>query len=205
MIMSFFINPEKENSEQEIADLLKACIRKHRDAWSEIVFLCVGTDRCTGDCLGPCVGQQLLSCNIPGIFIYGTLHHPVHAMNLTETRRRIRQEHPGALIIAVDASLGQKKHLGCVTIANGALHPGAAVQKKLPPVGHIHITGIVNVSGALEMLTLQTTRLSTVLVIADKISEGILLLLTQQCVRSALYQTQENCCAALSCFSPQKP
>ena len=61
-----------------------------------------------------------------------------------------------------------------MTIANGALYPGAAVHKKLPPVGHIHITGIVNVSGVLEQLTLQTTRLSTVVFLADTIVQGIL-------------------------------
>ena len=77
-------------------------------------------------------------------------------------------------MIAIDASLGQKKHLGYVTIANGALYPGAAVRKELPPVGDIHITGIVNTAGVLEHLTLQTTRLSTVISLADKITQGIL-------------------------------
>ncbi len=73
-----------------------------------------------------------------------------------------------------DASLGQKKHLGYVTIADGALYPGAGAQKELPPVGDIHITGIVNISGVLEQLTLQTTRLSTVISLADTITQGIL-------------------------------
>ena len=94
--------------------------------------------------------------------------------------------HPDSLIIAVDASLGQKKHLGYVTIANGALYPGAAVHKKLPPVGHIHITGIVNTAGMLEQLTLQTTRLSTVISIAEQISNGILLMIPQSDFRQTL-------------------
>lgn len=67
-----------------------------------------------------------------------------------------------------------KKHLGYVTIGDGALYPGAAVQKELPPVGDIHVTGIVNTAGLLEQLTLQTTRLSTVIHLADKITQGIL-------------------------------
>ena len=61
-----------------------------------------------------------------------------------------------------------------MTIGNGSLHPGAAVRKELPPVGDIHITGIVNTAGALEHLTLQTTRLSTVVFLAEKITQGIL-------------------------------
>lgn len=102
------------------------------------------------------------------------------------THARVLSRHPDSLIIAVDASLGQKKHLGYVTIANGALYPGAAVHKKLPPVGHIHITGIVNTAGMLEQLTLQTTRLSTVISIAEQISNGILLMIPQSDFRQTL-------------------
>lgn len=122
----------------------------------------------------------------PGIYVYGTLVQPVHALNLCDTRKEILSRHPDSLIIAVDASLGQKKHLGYVTIANGALYPGAAVHKKLPPVGHIHITGIVNTAGMLEQLTLQTTRLSTVISIAEQISNGILLMIPQSDFRQTL-------------------
>ena len=95
------------------------------------------------------------------------------ALNLSRISRQIKILHPEGLVIAVDASLGQKKHLGYVTIADGALYPGAAVQKELPPVGDIHITGIVNIAGVLEQLTLQTTRLSTVISLADTITQGI--------------------------------
>lgn len=86
----------------------------------------------------------------------------------------IASAHPSALVIAIDASLGEKRHLGYVSIGNGSLYPGAAVQKDLPPVGDIYITGIVNIAGILEYLTLQTTRLSTVITLADTITQGIL-------------------------------
>ena len=106
--------------------------------------------------------------------------HPVHALNLEKMTRFIRTNHPEALVIAIDASLGEKKHLGYVTIGNGALYPGAGVQKELPPVGDIYITGIVNISGILEQLTLQTTRLSTVISLADVITQGILDVLPEE-------------------------
>lgn len=178
--MAFYVNIQNENSSKEITYLLKKCILHQHRQWSELVFLCIGSDRVTGDCLGPYVGHLLCSRKVPGIFVYGTLTHPVHALNLKRINTYIQSVHPRALVIAVDASLGDKKHLGYVTIANGALHPGAGVKKELPPVGDIHITGIVNVSGTLEQLTLQTTRLSTVVQIADAISQGILGLLSQE-------------------------
>ena len=171
---------------REISVLLKKCILSYPHHWTDLVFLCIGTDRVTGDCLGPYVGHRLSSFCFPGIYVYGTLVQPVHALNLCDTRKEILSRHPDSLIIAVDASLGQKKHLGYVTIANGALYPGAAVHKKLPPVGHIHITGIVNTAGMLEQLTLQTTRLSTVISIAEQISNGILLMIPQSDFRQTL-------------------
>lgn len=172
--MTFYVNSKKSNSPQEIAFLLKKCILHHPKRWSELIFLCIGSDRVTGDCLGPYIGYQLSQLDLHGIYVYGTLHDPVHAMNLAKISQLIKVLHPNGLIIAIDASLGQKKHLGYVTIANGALYPGAGVQKELPPVGDIHITGIVNIAGILEQLTLQTTRLSTVISLADTITQGII-------------------------------
>ncbi|MBU5482495.1 spore protease YyaC [Blautia sp. MSJ-19] len=177
--MTFYINANHRDCSRKISALLQKCILEYPGQWSELIFLCIGSDRVTGDCLGPYIGQQLSTHHYPGIYTYGTLTHPVHALNLIETCHTIKQRHPTGLVIAIDASLGQKKHLGYVTIAHGALHPGAAVHKKLPPVGHIHITGIVNIAGMLEQLTLQTTRLSTVISIADQITGGILLMIPQ--------------------------
>ena len=173
--MVFYVDSKKSSSPEEIAFLLNDCILRHPGKWSELIFLCIGSDRVTGDCLGPYIGHQLTgSLDMQGIYIYGTLKDPVHALNLEKISHRIRVLHPDGLVIAVDASLGQKKHLGYVTIADGALYPGAGVQKELPPVGDIHITGIVNIAGLLEQLTLQTTRLSTVVSLADTITQGIL-------------------------------
>ena len=184
--MAFYINTNQQDCSREISVLLKKCILSYPHHWTDLVFLCIGTDRVTGDCLGPYVGHRLSSFCFPGIYVYGTLVQPVHALNLCDTRKEILSRHPDSLIIAVDASLGQKKHLGYVTIGNGALYPGAGVQKNLPPVGHIHITGIVNTAGMLEQLTLQTTRLSTVISIAEQISNGILLMIPQSDFRQTL-------------------
>ena len=174
--MVFYVDSQKSSSAEEIAFLLNKCILQYPGRWSELVFLCIGSDRVTGDCLGPYIGHQLLehlNTDTHGVYVYGTLKSPVHALNLSRISRQIKILHPEGLVIAVDASLGQKKHLGYVTIADGALYPGAAVQKELPPVGDIHITGIVNIAGVLEQLTLQTTRLSTVISLADTITQGI--------------------------------
>ena len=172
--MAFYINSKKEASSERISYFLTKCIQRHCGEWKEIVFLCIGSDRITGDCLGPYIGQQLLRYPLRGITVYGTLEQPIHALNLDKSIQYIQRKHPHALVIAIDASLGTKKHLGYVTIGNGSLSPGAGVSKTLSPVGDIYITGIVNTAGFLEHLTLQTTRLSTVLSLAVTILQGIL-------------------------------
>lgn len=51
--------------------------------------------------------------------------------------------------------------------------PGLALNKNLPPIGNMSITGVVNISGSFEFMVLQNTRLYTVMSLADSISNGI--------------------------------
>lgn len=138
-----------------------------------IVIVCIGTDRSTGDSLGPLVGTFLSEKINNPFYVYGTLEEPIHAVNLHEKIDYINQNHPNAFIIAVDACLGKVKNIGTVQVCNGPLKPGAGVNKQLPEVGDVHITGIVNVSGFMEFFVLQNTRLSLVMKMAKIISESI--------------------------------
>lgn len=138
-----------------------------------IVIACIGTDRSTGDCLGPLVGTFLSEkANFP-FFVYGTLDDPIHAVNLQEKLTEIKEKHQNAFIVAVDACLGRMKNVGTIQIADGPLKPGAGVNKQLPEIGDIHITGIVNISGFMEFFVLQNTRLSLVLNMARAIADSI--------------------------------
>jgi len=139
------------------------------------VILCIGTDRSTGDALGPLIGTHLSRLNLPQLNVYGTLDEPVHATNLLENIRLIQQSFVNPFIIAIDACLGKMDSIGCITLANGPLKPGAGVHKQLPEVGEAHITGIVNVGGFMEYMVLQNTRLNLVW----RMSENISMLITR--------------------------
>lgn len=138
-----------------------------------IIFLCIGTDRSTGDSLGPLVGEKLKSLISDKFIIYGTLESPVHAKNLNEILNEIHNKYTYPYIIAIDACLGKIDSIGNIIIDNTPITPGAAMNKKLPKVGDLSITGIVNVSGALEFMVLQNTRLYTVMHLANTIAYGI--------------------------------
>lgn len=136
-------------------------------------ILCIGSDRSTGDALGPLVGSMLCGMKLENVNVYGTLESPVHALNLEQTFVAVKARHDNGIILAVDSSLGAKKNVGCLQLGRGSIRPGAAVQKKLPAVGDFFITGIVNVGGFMEFMVLQSTRLGIVLPLARFISRGI--------------------------------
>jgi len=181
--MSFFLknsnrvsyfNAYEKNSAYELGCSLSDLIREHVLSNKTIIFLCIGSDRATGDCLGPIIGYKLSKYKkYHNYYVYGTLEEPVHAKNLKDTITMIYQKHEDAFIIAIDASLGKSSHIGYITLGEGPLRPGAGVDKELPAVGDIFITGIVNFSGMLDHMLLQTTRLNVVMSMADQICLGI--------------------------------
>jgi len=139
----------------------------------KIVIVCVGTDRSTGDSLGPLVGSSLAREASPHYELFGTLEEPVHAMNLSETLQKIHRSFRSPFVIAVDACLGQVSSVGCIQLGPGPVRPGAGVNKELPPVGDIHITGIVNVGGFMEYFVLQNTRLNLVMKMSEIIAQSL--------------------------------
>ncbi|WP_378956896.1 spore protease YyaC [Pelosinus sp. sgz500959] len=155
----------------DLSTHLRTIMREASTDQQDLVILCIGTDRSTGDALGPLTGSKLRSFN-PYPHIYGTLDDPVHASNLHEHIQSIQRTFDNPFIIAVDACLGRLESVGCVSLGRGSLKPGAAVNKDLPAVGNAYVTGIVNVSGFMEHLVLQSTRLSLVMKMADTIAHA---------------------------------
>ena len=141
--------------------------------FDSIVFVCIGSDRSTGDSLGPLIGYKLSTLNHNNVYVYGTLDDPVHAKNLADKILVISSRHPNALVVAIDACLGSMEHVGYVSIKNEPLRPGAGVNKDLPEIGDISIIGIVNFGGFMDFIILQNTRLHLVMKMADLISLGI--------------------------------
>ena len=143
-------------------------------ASKEVVVVCIGTDRSTGDALGPLTGWYLNSMKRhPKMVVYGNLEDPVHASNLNEIVSKINEHHSHSLIIAVDACLGKSSSVGDISFKIGSLLPGKGVNKNLPPIGQAHIIGVVNVGGFMEYLVLQNTRLSIVMSMAKVIALSI--------------------------------
>jgi putative sporulation protein YyaC len=136
---------------------------KNQD-YSEIVIVCIGTNRYSGDSLGPLVGSRLIE-RFEGhrlVHIYGTLDKPIHALNMQKTLDLITAKHKRPYVIAVDACLGQYYKIGTLQLVEQPLEPGISMNKQLPSIGEIHLKGIINNYGPLNHKVLEHTSLTFV-------------------------------------------
>jgi putative sporulation protein YyaC len=173
MSKTYTISYKERNALFKIRDALTESIKKCTNTNKQIILICIGTDRSTGDSLGPLVGEKLKFLKRQGFILFGTLENPVHAKNLRQVLDNINHTYEDPFVVAVDASLGTADEVGNIVIKNTPLFPGSALDKNLPPVGNISIKGIVNVSGTLDFMVLQNTRLYIVMLLSDIISSGI--------------------------------
>ena len=151
----------------EISNFLK----NHID--EKTIIVCIGTDKCIGDCLGPLVGT-ILEENLFPLPIYGTISNPIHALNIDKRLEEINKLHPDACIIGIDACLGENKSIGEIHTRDYAIHPGKGVGKTLPDVGMASIIGIIDSSDNADFFSSRSIRLSLVLDMAKVISRGII-------------------------------
>lgn len=168
-----YFNAKEDFSAKQFGEAFRKLLEENLESNQTLVFLCIGSDRATGDCLGPILGDRLSKLSLNRYQVYGTLENPVHAKNLSDTIEYIYKKYSNPFIVAVDSSLGQASHVGYVTLGKGTLKPGAGVDKELPAVGDLFITGIVNFSGMFDQMLLQTTRLHLVMSLANNIYYGI--------------------------------
>ncbi|MGB4437739.1 MAG: spore protease YyaC [Sedimentibacter sp.] len=140
---------------------------------SNFALVCIGTDKCIIDSLGPLVGTFLEKKNFAAD-IYGTLDKPVHAMNINDYIKTLKKKNYDN-IIAIDACLSNKKNQGIIEVREGPITPGKGIGKYLPEIGDVSIIGVVDSSDKEFHDLVQDTRLSLVYEMAEIISEGIII------------------------------
>lgn len=146
-------------------------LKNHID--SKTVIICIGTDRCIGDCLGPLVGTFLKEENFP-LPVFGTVETPIHALNIDKKIIEIKKQYPSHTFIGIDACLGDDYNIGEIQVRDLPIHPGKGVGKSLPKVGETSIIGIVDSSDSNELFTNRNIRLNLVMKIAKVITHGII-------------------------------
>ncbi|MDR1913980.1 MAG: spore protease YyaC [Clostridiales bacterium] len=173
-----YINAMDENAVEQVARVFANNLEEV--SFDHIILLCIGTDRATGDSLGPLTGYKLKSSivnkrEVKCVSIFGTLEKPVHAKNIQQTLDYINAAYENPFVAAIDACLGKAESVGYITMGEGSLCPGSGLSKELPEVGHISIAGIVNIATGMDFAVLQNTRLHLVMKMSEVIHDGIIL------------------------------
>lgn len=119
-----------------------------------LAFACIGSANTAVpfDNLGPLMGTILTRHGLPNV--YGTMDCPLNALTLPHYMPLLKTVKKNCCLIAIDAAIGTPAQTGCLTLAKGAIRPGSALQRKLPPVGHLHITGVFDSLDNAAALTL---------------------------------------------------
>ncbi|RCX13917.1 putative sporulation protein YyaC [Fontibacillus phaseoli] len=157
----------KKMTGSELAGFFRRIGKRHPH--QEITFLCIGTDRSTGDALGPLVGSRLEEQGFTNVV--GTLKFPCDAVNLEMRMSAIPKEH---IIVAIDACLGAASSVGSYQVSGLPLVPAQSVGRILPAVGHYSVAAVVNVNGPKPYWTLQMTSLHQVMEMSRVLAESII-------------------------------
>lgn len=168
--MNYAVHYESRSAVWQLSDIF---LQEIPFSHPHLVFCCIGTDRSTGDALGPLIGSQLAKNYAFPFEVIGTLEKPLHALNLDETVTKLKNLPHQPFIVAIDACLSEQSRVGNIITEKGPLAPGKAVKKQLPPIGDISIKGIVNIGGFMELQVLQSTRLHVIQCMSDKVARAL--------------------------------
>lgn len=154
--------------------------KKINNNYSELVFLCIGTDRMTGDCFGPLVGNRIkeaIANNNINCIVYGDLENPLIYSDVDKSLKEIKKKCMNPCIIAIDAALSKESNIGKILVTKGGLRFGVAINKGRREVGNISIKAIIGKNYKTvnkNMQLLQNTSLNFVMSLVDIVSGGIL-------------------------------
>ena len=180
--MNLLYNEEENEQKDDFVQELNYYLQQERKNQNEmeIVFLCIGTDRMIGDCLGPLVGtglqEKIQPYNISNITIYGTLKENLCYTNIKDTLKDIPKRHKNPCIIAIDAALSQEENIGKIFIKKEKMHLGKGLYKSKVEVGNISIKVVVGKNYKLSkynFASLQNVSLNEVIRLSEIVVDGI--------------------------------
>lgn len=150
---------------------------KNEKKYAEIIFLCVGTDRITGDCFGPLVGSKLIKLlkdyNYSNINVYGSLKENLSYENINKVIENMNEK---SIIIVIDAALSKEENIGKIFVSSSRTTLGKGLEKNKIEIGDISIKSVVAKDYKIakcNFKALQNISLNGVMTLADIVSEGI--------------------------------
>ena len=137
---TLWINSSLPDAADIFSRNLRYLLRRVNPRKKPVAFVCIGSANVPGDNLGPLIGTILARHQLSNV--YGTMDAPLNALTLPDYLPLLMAIEKNCCLIAIDAAIGTPNQAGYFTLCKGALHPGSALHRRLPPVGHLHITGV---------------------------------------------------------------
>lgn len=145
---------------------------------SKLIFLCIGTDRITGDSFGPLVGYKLeyLFRDEENIEVIGSLDNIISAKNISKIMEDINNTYQAPFLIAIDAALSNKSSIGRIVVSRDSMNVGSGFNRNNMYVGDMSVKGIVSKdlkNPKYNFKLLQNTPLNLIMSMADLVAQGI--------------------------------
>ena len=147
--------------------------------YSNIIFLCIGTDRVTGDSFGPLVGYKLKNIlkHIQKIDIIGDLDETVSNENILDAIKYIQTNYKNPFIVSIDSALSTRKNVGDIIVSDRGIYLGTSIREKKIYIGDMSIQGVVAKNTCISQYNfkrLQNVNLGIVMKMADTVANGII-------------------------------
>ncbi|MBR7091124.1 MAG: DUF1256 domain-containing protein [Clostridia bacterium] len=165
---------------------LSAVLQRVITGKSEVVFLCVGTDRVVFDSLGCMVGSILKSSKIP-YYVYGDMSKCITGKNVMFAVDYIRTMHRDCILCVVDALATREQcHLNEIVVASSYV---SSLSSELRIDGDIFVYGVTTILGSKLG---QGTKLLNVYHLAQNIAKGIMLAVGNNLSKNEVYEIGKN-------------
>lgn len=151
-------------------------LKSKYEAKYDVVFLCIGTDRIIGDCIGPITGS-LLKNKIGDKFVYGNLDENLTFNNVLRKVHEVKVKFSNPYIIAIDAALSDEENIGKIFVDESGISIGHGLCKRKRNIGNVGIKAVVGKDyndRNLNFRALQNISLGQIISFSKKISDGIL-------------------------------
>lgn len=114
-----------------------------KNHFSQITFVCIGSNRLQGDIFGPLVGNELKKRFVtkPLIKVYGTVEEPVHFLNAQKYCNFFEEN---TCKIAIDSAISPKEKLGNSYVSWGGMPLGKAFHKNFYFPANISIKTVIS-------------------------------------------------------------
>ena len=147
-----------------------------KENYSNLIFLCIGTNKVIGDSVGPIVGNELKSMENNFVQIYGTMDNTLNFINAREIIKELYYNFDNPFLVTIDAALSEIKKRGDIVVSDGYIKIGKALQKSICFYSNINIKCVVGKSyleKEKNVKELKSVKIEETMEIANVVSSGI--------------------------------